>query len=511
MPAPERILRLGTRGSLLAIAQSRLVAKALTEKNPGLNVKLIPVNTRGDRNQEIPLSEVRDAQFFSAELDDALIAGEVDLCVHSLKDLGSSRPDSIVRAAIPNRENPRDVIVFRPTVIDRLKQGQRIRIGSSSARRQFNVANFLRGALPNFGSRPRLQFTPIRGPVDQRLAHIHRHPDEADALDGVVLAIAGLARLWGDADAQRAIEPLLTGVRWMILPLSRCPAAPGQGALAVECRQGDRRTRKLLKTIHDPVSADLVQKELDVLSAIPESQRSGVGATALAQKSIGTLMFVRGGHSDSEGMEWQRPPRPLGSRSWDGGELQKIVRRHALPIDSTADHPPAMFVAHWHAITDAVSIARNTRIWVSGVRSWQKLARRGIWVEGCADNLGFADILPTLDCEVLQLPKLHHWLVLTHSKAIQSWRGTGVGQVQATYSVDPVTNIDDLPDLRRKITDATHFFWGSIDQYLSVKKWIPADAQHACGAGKTAQALQETGLVSLQLFPSRKEWQAWLR
>ncbi len=510
MRMPEHILRLGTRGSLLAIAQSRLVAKALMEKNPGLTVELIPVKTRGDRNQEIPLSEVRDSGFFSAELDIALLDGRADFCVHSLKDLEANRPDSIVRAAIPNRENPRDVIVFRPAIIDLLKRGQPIRIGSSSTRRQVNVASFLRDALPMFGSEPRLQFTPIRGAVDKRLACIQRPPEEPDALDGVVLAIAGLARLWGDADGQPAIEPLLAGVRWMILPLAKCPTAPGQGALALECRQDDGPTRKLLRTIHDPVSATLVQKELGVLSAVPESQRSGVGATALAQKSIGTLMYVRGGNPDSEYIEWQRPPRPSDSRSWDGGELQKIVR-HPLPIDSRADSPAAMFVAHWHAITGAVSIADQTRVWVSGVCSWQKLARRGIWVEGCADNLGFADILPTLGCRVLQLPALQQWLVLTHSKAIQSWRGTNVGHVQATYTVEPATNIDDLPNLRRKVAETTHFFWGSIDQYLRVKKWIPDDAHHACGTGKTAQVLQETGLASLQLFPSRQEWRAWLR
>jgi len=511
MRVPEHNLRLGTRGSLLAIAQSRLIAKALMEKNPGLTVELIPVNTRGDRNQGIPLSEVRDTGFFSAELDAALIAGRVDFCVHSLKDLEPNRPDSIVRAAIPNRENPRDVIVFRPAIIDRLKQGQPIRIGSSSTRRQINVASFLRGALPKFRPEPRLQFTPIRGAVDKRLARIQRHPDEPDALDGVVLAIAGLARLWDDADGQHAIEPLLAGVRWMILPLSRCPAAPGQGALAVECRRDDGHTRKLLRTIHDPVSATLVQKELDLLPAIPESQRSAVGATALTQKSIGTLMYVRGGNLDCECIEWQRPPRPGESRSWDGGELQQFVRRNPLSIDSSVNNPAAMFVAHWHAITDAVSIADHTRVWVSGVRSWQNLARRGIWVEGCADNLGFADVVPTLGCKVLRLPELQHWLALTHSKAIRSWRGTDVGRVLATYTVEPVANIDDLPNLRRNVAGATHFFWGSIDQYLSVKKWIPDVAHHACGTGKTAQALQETGLASLQLFPSRQEWQAWLR
>ena len=511
MRPPERFLKLGTRDSLLAMAQSRIVAKALKEKNPGLQIKLVPVTTRGDRNQKTPLSEVRDAEFFSAELDGVLIDGGVDFCVHSLKDLAPCRPDAIVRAAIPERENPRDVIVFRSAVIERLKRGQPIRIGSSSMRRQNNVARFLRDALPKLGPDPNIQFSPIRGPVDKRLARVQQPAEESDALDGVILALAGLARLWRDADGRQAIEPLLVNARWMILPLSQCPAAPGQGALAVECRSSDQQTRKLLKTIHDPESAALVQKELAILADAPESRRSRLGATALAQKTIGTLMYVRGGYHDRDYVDWKRPPRPTESRCWDGGELQKFLTRMPLAIKPAANKPGALFVAHWHAFTDALSISEGMRVWTSGVRSWRELAPRGVWVEGCADNLGFADVLPTLNCSVLQLPALDQWRVLTHRQAIPSWSEIGIGRVQATYSLDPINDFDDSPELRREVSAATHFFWGSFDQYQRVKKWVPEGAHHACGAGKTAQALKGTGLASLQLFPSRKEWQAWLR
>jgi len=238
MAGARHILRLGTRGSLLAMAQSRLIAKALRDQNAGLRVDLVPVETHGDRDRQTPLSEVRDADFFSAELDAALIDGEVDFCVHSMKDLGNHRPAAICRAAIPTRENPRDVIVFRAEVIDRLDQNKPIRIGSSSRRRQTNVATFLAEALPQT-TRPSLQFQTLRGPVDERLQRIQIDPDQRDALDGVVLALAGLARLWRDADGRRSVTPLLENVRWMVLPLSACPTAPGQGALALECRRDD--------------------------------------------------------------------------------------------------------------------------------------------------------------------------------------------------------------------------------------------------------------------------------
>ena len=125
MHSSRNSLRLGTRNSLLALAQSRLVANALHREHPELQVSLVPVETRGDRDQRIPLSEVRDADFFSAELDAALLHHEVDFCVHSLKDLGESRPDGILKIAIPARENPRDMIIFRADVMKRLKDGKR--------------------------------------------------------------------------------------------------------------------------------------------------------------------------------------------------------------------------------------------------------------------------------------------------------------------------------------------------------------------------------------------------
>src|SRR5690606_28107628 len=135
-----------------------------------------------------PLSKAGDPDFFSAELDAVLLAGDVDVCVHSLKDLPPSRPSGIRLAAMPARDDPRDVVVFRPGVIDRLLAGAPLRLGSSSDRRQRNVADFLAEALPATGQSPVLDFHPLRGAVDQRLARLHLPVDEPAALDGVILA-----------------------------------------------------------------------------------------------------------------------------------------------------------------------------------------------------------------------------------------------------------------------------------------------------------------------------------
>ncbi len=115
-----------------------------------------------------------------------------------------------------------------------------------------------------------------------------------DQLDGVVLALAGLQRLWADPDGRRTIRPLISKLRWMVLPLSLCPAAPGQGALAIECRADDQRCREHLGALHDPETARLVKQELDLVAAEPAEQRQTFGATAVASNACGTLMWVRG-------------------------------------------------------------------------------------------------------------------------------------------------------------------------------------------------------------------------
>ncbi len=501
-------LRLGTRGSALAMAQSRLIANALEREHPGLQIALIDVETRGDRDQRIPLSDVKDTNFFSAELDAALLNHDVDFCVHSIKDLGIERPNGIVRAAIPARENPRDVIVFRGDVIERLRQGQPVRIGSSSTRRKINVEQFIVDALPQFTKKPCLQFSSLRGPVDKRLTRIHRASGEPDALDGVVLALAGLNRLWCDPAGRKAVAPFLADVRWMVLPPSVCPAAPGQGALALECRHDDSTTRTLLGSLHDAETATLVQRELDFIRDLPPNQGAGMGVTALKPDALGPLMYVHGPQAGSNGAIWDRPPAPSHARAWDGGQISAEGQHRRLPVKVRVRASAAVFAAHWHAVTESVSIDGAARTWVSGTKSWRRLAERGLWVEGCADSLGFSNIVSTLDCKVLDLPPLKDWTVLTHRDAVASWGGTGVGPVIATYVPAPPMN---AASLRESVRKATHFFWGSAGEYRTMKAWVPAGAHHACGAGKTGDALRKLGIDKPQAFPSRKEWQTWLR
>jgi len=508
MSQPAQQLRLATRGSLLAVAQSRQIAAALMASNPGLEVSLKLITTRGDLNLSTPLQSVTDADFFSAEIDQAILAGDADFAVHSRKDL-NIRPAGLMTAAIPTRANPRDVILFRAETPARLRAGKPIRIGSSSARREVNVRRFLRKALPRLGPDPVLTFQSLRGPVEQRITHLHANPDSKDGLDAVVIALAGLERLWADEDGRVVLQPLLSGLRWMLTPLSECPTAPGQGALVLECRAGDNKVEATLAKLNDAATATAVGAEFAATGQACPAIDDSLGATAITVPELGTVLFARSrDQADLAALNWTQPEAPAQARGWDGADWTRACQRRRLPIAWDDCAQPALFVAHWHALSNNSPALENRRIWVSGLTSWQHLAALGIWVEGCADGLGFDSLRDTLSTPVLQLPALTHWAVLTRAGAEESWADSGLGQIVATYALE--TPVDSaLTQIRATARQATHFFWGSREQYLALRDCLPRTAEHACGSGKTLRALRDMG-EQPRVFPNRKAWRRWL-
>jgi len=229
-------LRLGTRASQLALAQSGQVAEAITRAT-GVGVELIHISTRGDRIQNKPLPEIGGKGLFTAELESALRTGAIDLAVHSLKDLPTDDPDGLTLGAIPARVDPRDALVGA-TLAD-LPQGAVVATGS------------LRRRIQLLDIRPDLTIVDIRGNVDTRL----RKRDEGLCV-ATVLAMAGLRRL----GIERAdISPI--GKDQMI-------PAVGQGALGIQCRLGDERVLALLQPIDDGDTRRCVLAERAFLAAV---------------------------------------------------------------------------------------------------------------------------------------------------------------------------------------------------------------------------------------------------
>jgi hydroxymethylbilane synthase len=246
----QPILRLGTRGSPLALVQARLVATALRDAHgwgPEL-IEIEPIATSGDQLRDRPLAEMGGKALWTRELDLALLDGRIDLAVHSMKDVETIRPPELAIAAILERADVCDRLVGAPS-LDALPEGARI--GTSSPRR----------AAQLLARRPDLLIIPFRGNVETRLRKIG-----LGEVDATLLAAAGLERL-GRSDIGAVLEDFLP--------------APAQGAIGVEVRSADRRVRALVSAIdHRPTHA-CVAAERRLLEGLGGSCRSPVAALAV--------------------------------------------------------------------------------------------------------------------------------------------------------------------------------------------------------------------------------------
>jgi hydroxymethylbilane synthase len=301
-----RPLRLGTRGSALAMAQSGQVAQAVTDKT-GRQVELVEITTSGDISREA-ISQIGGTGVFVSALRDALLADEIDLAVHSYKDLPTAPAEGLILAAVPAREDPRDVLVARDGLtLSELGTGARIGTGAPRRIAQLNALGL------------GIECVPIRGNVDTRIRKV-----TDGELDAVVLARAGLARLGRLDSVTEVLDPML------VLP------APAQGALALECRVGDTDLTELLGILDDPETRAAVAAERSLLAALEAGCSAPVAAWAVfAESETGEPeIYLRGSVTALDGSDAARL-----SASGPPHHAEEIGRRLAADlIDSGAAH-----------------------------------------------------------------------------------------------------------------------------------------------------------------------------
>ena len=256
-----RTLRVGTRASALARVQTNLVAASL-----GTPVDIVPIVTEGDVSRAA-LAQIGGTGVFVSALRAALLAGDIDVAVHSYKDLPTAAADGVVVAAVPVREDPRDVLVARDGLtLGELPAGARV--GTGSPRRAAQLRALGLG----------LELVAIRGNVDTRLGKV-----ASGEVDAVVLAYAGLRRLGRGEEATEVLDPI------QVLP------APAQGALAIECRTSDEQARALLAGLDHADTRSAVMAERALLAALEAGCSAPIGALAeIADGDSGTEVFLRG-------------------------------------------------------------------------------------------------------------------------------------------------------------------------------------------------------------------------
>ncbi len=271
-------IKIGTRGSALALAQSRWVADRIAGRNPGCRVELVVIKTTGDKITNVPLAQIGGKGLFIKEIEEALLTGQVDLAVHSLKDMPAEVPQGLILGAVPPREDCRDAFISsRYANLSEIPAGGRV--GTGSLRRRVQLLH----------RRPDLEIVPLRGNVDTRLKKM-----ETLGLDALILAAAGLNRL-GLAHLYRGLVPEAD-----MLP------AVGQGALGLEVRTADRQLRDRLAFLDDPSTRLAVTAERAFLARL---EGGCVVPVAALGRVEGDVLHLEALISDLEGRRVLRDQR----------------------------------------------------------------------------------------------------------------------------------------------------------------------------------------------------------
>lgn len=261
----------GTRGSKLALVQTNWVVNELKKANPGIEFEVKIIKTKGDLVTHLPLHKIGDKGLFTKEIEQQLLDKEIDLAIHSMKDMPSVLPEGLKFASIPKREDPRDVLVLREGYKNIDDLPKKARIGTGSKRRTYQLLKY----------RPDLEIVPIRGNIDTRIRKI-----EDENLDGVVLAAAGLNR----AGLHNHIS--------YYLPTDVMIPAPAQGALALEVRENDSNIEEIISHIKDETTEIQVAAERSFLTGVNGSCHVPMGAYCEIKED---KLHLSGLYGDEEG------------------------------------------------------------------------------------------------------------------------------------------------------------------------------------------------------------------
>lgn len=468
---------------------------------PATKVEIIARSSRGDALQDVPLHTVEGSDFFTQDIFDALTSGTADIAVHSLKDMSSEHFFGDNYFAVVDRDDTRDVAIFNSNIEQKIAAGGPIVIGTCSPRREEMAIGFLQKALPQLHTAFKVVTKHIRGNVDTRLRKL-----DAGDYDGIILATAGINRLLTNEDDARVIRPLLTGKKLMLLPLIECVPAPCQGAIVAEASSSNEKAIHILKSINNDKLLQACVQEKMIASQYGVGCLQRFGVTSIHYGSKQTIYASGRNSTGAAFSEWTGLPvlqtnghRFFSTTAFMGRFFDYQYNETNLPIGE-----PVVYVANYKAIHSdtIVNSIKTKNVWAAGTKTWYELARKGIWVEGCADAFGLEFLEEAWRMPLFNINK-RDAAIITNTQSADIWRGKA-WKVYATYSLLE----HRLHEIESEVRDADIIFWTSYRQYAQYKDVVKANAVHSCPYGETAEQLKAAG-VDPVVFPNIKAFQQW--
>lgn len=494
--------KIGTRGSLLAVTQSTLIKNEL-EHLSGEKFELVLIKTQGDQITNKPLWQLEGKDFFTKELDEALLADQVDLLIHSYKDLGSERPHGIKLAAITERKFAHDILIIPQKNIDNLKnwKGDFV-IGTSSPRRIANITHSLQNFIPHS---PKLRCETLRGNVNTRIKKLQDGDYHA-----ITLALAGIERLAQTEKSLNELRDLLAGMNYFVMPQSIFPSAASQGALGIEMRadrQDGGKLSSILSQLSHSKTVEEVQRERKSFKDFGGGCHLAVG---IHVKKIYDNLFL---HVCSGEVDQKR----VDDRWLEGITLPKISSHKKLfvglpktenseivcdefiqktifkkEIEFSNKH---VFVTSKYCI-DTLKASKGAQgIWAAGTKSAKDLVAQGFWVNGTADSLGTEDLKNIQTSKALHImhPDLNSsWIVLSSNQATSD-----LGEVIGCYAREKK---EVTVEYEHRLKEVGACYWTSYPQYEAFIARFPFlnKVPQFCGMGKTWQEFKNAGV---QIYP----------
>ncbi|MBC7540752.1 MAG: hydroxymethylbilane synthase [Bacteriovorax sp.] len=500
---PKKHYKIGTRGSLLALTQCNQ-ARVLLEALTGDTFELEVIKTQGDMITNVPLWQLEGANFFTKELDEALLSGRVDLVVHSYKDLGSKRPDGITLAAVTKRSFAHDILLIKNQTISELKNKKEFIVGTSSPRRMINLELGLAPFLP-LGAHLKVVPKVLRGNVNTRIQKL-----QDGEYDAIVLAMPGIERLALTESSRVELEKLLTGMNFMILPQSVFPSSASQGALAIECaisRPDNGELLNKLQRMQDADTNEEVSRERIAFNEYGGGCHLAVGINVRKKDNLfvhihrGVLEGIPVYVSKLEGRDL--PHFFVKPKVFNGLPMDDLlVKKFSIEVDLTKhDH---LYVTSKYCLTSVVATPKS--LWAAGTKSMKDLAARGFWVNACADSLGDAEIKNFRESKAIALmvDTNASMSILSNTEATST-----LGNIVPCYK--RVIAPDISKSFEEKILSTDVFYWTSFFQYKTYVERFPEiiDRVHVCGLGKTYQQFKEQN-INIHPMSSMVEFKNWV-
>jgi porphobilinogen deaminase len=496
--------------------QAELVKQKILLAEPHAAVEVIGRSSRGDREQHVSLSALDGTDFFTEEIFNALADDEADIAVHSLKDMSAPHFFSHNAFAVVDRDDVRDVAIFNADILEKIKAGETIIIGTCSPRREEMAIGFLKKALPQLHTEINIETKPIRGNVEGRLKQLHN-----GEYDATILATAGLNRLLksettpsaletpsavANPDGGLTIKELLREKLLMILPLIECVPAPCQGAIVAEAHPGNLFAVELLKRINNQQLFDEAFAEKKKAFEYGTGCLQKFGVTTISTKNNSHLYAAGEDANGNHFREWSNLPEFSVDEEhlFSSTDYMKDFFSYQWNEDAVSIQQPVVFVANYKALQQQQlkQQLKSKTIWASGTKTWFELAKLGLWVQGSADALGFENLFPVWQMPLLSID-VNDICILTHQNAAARWQQKGFHAV-SNYQL----MAKDEAIIAERIASADFIFWSSFSQYEQFGKFAKYDATHSCAGGETAALLQQAGIQPV-IFPTIKSFEQW--